>query len=95
MDAPDEAGLAKRPLRRALCVCLSHFASPSQVIDSAIGAEPATEARDALPFAGERASAVSAALRQLGYECTTADGTRLQTADQLGHAVRFAITSVS
>jgi hypothetical protein len=94
MDTPDEKRHpGQQTQRRALCVGLSRFTGPYEVLDSSDSAEPATEAKDALPFASERAAAVSAALRQLGYECSTADETKLQTADELGHAVRLAITS--
>lgn len=71
--------------RRALCIGLSRF---GQFND-----EPATASKDPLPFASQRVEAVSAGLRLLGYESTTANETVLATADELGAAVVSAITS--
>jgi len=71
--------------RQALCIGLSRFGRDD--------GEPATTAKDPLPFAAQRVKAMSAALRQLGYACTTADETTLATAGDLGAAVTSAITN--
>ena len=76
--------------RRALCIALSRFGD----LDGGLDYEPGTGAKDPLPFAGQRAEAVSAALQQLGYACDTADETTLPTAAALGAAVTEAISQL-